>query len=113
MVVAGICLVIWLALMLGALVNFRRARATIVTVRPAAALVTDGPYRYTRNPMYVSLVALYLGITLLVNSLWPVFLLPMVVLVIQQAVIVREERYLAGAFPTEYAEYCERVHRWL
>jgi protein-S-isoprenylcysteine O-methyltransferase Ste14 len=106
-------ILVWLALFLGALVAFRRARTTLIPNQPAAALVTTGPYRLTRNPMYVSLVALYLGITLLANSAWPLLLLPLVVIGIDRAVIAREERYLASAFPAEYGAYAKRVRRWL
>ncbi len=63
--------------------------------------------------MYVSLVVLYLGITLFVNSWWPVILLPAVVLIVDRAVIAREERYLAAAFPEAYTAYRARVRRWL
>jgi protein-S-isoprenylcysteine O-methyltransferase Ste14 len=67
----------------------------------------------TRNPMYVSLVALYLGLMLLINSWWPAIFLPFVVLVVDRFVIAREERYLASAFGAEYDEYRRQVRRWL
>jgi protein-S-isoprenylcysteine O-methyltransferase Ste14 len=111
--IGGLGILVWLVLFLSALAAFRRARTTLIPNLPAAALVTRGPYRVTRNPMYVSLVALYLGVTLLMNSVWPLFLLPLVVIVIDRAVIAREERYLASAFPAEYRAYAERVRRWL
>jgi protein-S-isoprenylcysteine O-methyltransferase Ste14 len=107
-----LCVGLWLALMAGALAAFRRARTTLIPNRPAAALATGGPYRFTRNPMYLALVALYVGVTLLANSWWPLALLPVVVLAVDRDVIAREERYLAGAFPAEYAAYRSRVRRW-
>jgi protein-S-isoprenylcysteine O-methyltransferase Ste14 len=103
----------WLALFLSAFTAFRRVRTTIMPHKPAAALVTHGPYRFTRNPMYVSLVALYGGVTLFVNSWWPLLFLPAVVVGIDRAVIPREERYLRSAFPNEYGAYAARVRRWL
>lgn len=106
-------IVLWLALFLSALLGFRRARTTLIPNQPASALVTHGPYRITRNPMYLSLVMLYAGVTLLLNSWWPFILLPLVILVIDRAIIAREERYLASAFPTEYEAYTRRVRRWL
>jgi len=112
-VIAALCLAAWLALMLAAMVTFRRAQTTLIPHRPATTFVTTGPYRFTRNPMYVSLVALYLGVTLVLDTWWPAFILPLVVLVIQRYVIAREERYLASAFPAEYPAYCQRVRRWL
>lgn len=110
---AMICIVAWLVLMLWAFATFRRARTTFIPNRPAAAIVIDGPYRITRNPMYVSMTALYLGIALLINSWWPLFLLSIVLFVIRRFVIAREERYLTDAFPLEYPAYCARVRRWL
>jgi protein-S-isoprenylcysteine O-methyltransferase Ste14 len=110
---AGACFLAFVALFGGAFAGFRRFHTTLIPNRPAATLVTAGPYRITRNPMYVSLVALYLGVTLLSNSWWPVVLLPILVLVVDRAVIAREERYLTAAFPVEYAAYCARVRRWL
>jgi len=109
--VAGV--LAWLALFLSALVAFRRARTTLIPNQPATAIVTTGPYRFTRNPMYVSLVALYVGVTFLLNSWWPVAFLLLVVIAIDRTVIAREERYLAGAFPAAYEAYLKQVRRWL
>jgi protein-S-isoprenylcysteine O-methyltransferase Ste14 len=103
----------WLACFLPAIGAFRRAHTTLIPNRPAEALVTTGIYARTRNPMYVSLVLLYLGVTFLVNSWWTAIVLPVVVLVIDRWVIGREETYLTGAFPEQYPAYCARVRRWL
>src|SRR5207253_2608083 len=111
MIIAVVCFVIWLALMLAAFTTFARARTTIIPNQPANALVTNGPYRITRNPMYVSLAALYIGLSLLVNSWWPLVLLPVVLVIIDRAVIAREERYLTDAFPADYPAYQRRVRR--
>lgn len=102
----------WLALFLAAFAAFRRENTTIIPNRPATAFVTHGPYRFSRNPMYVSLVLLYVGATLLINSWWPFVFLPVVVVGIDRGVIAREEAYLAGAFP-EYRVYTQRVRRWM
>jgi protein-S-isoprenylcysteine O-methyltransferase Ste14 len=104
--------VAYLALFLGALSAFRRAHTTLIPNRHATAFVTDGPYRWTRNPMYVSLAFLYLALALWMNSWWAVLMLVPVLLVIQTAVIAREERYLSSAFPGDYRSYCERTRRW-
>jgi protein-S-isoprenylcysteine O-methyltransferase Ste14 len=103
----------WLAAFAAASGAFARHRTTLIPNRPAAALVTSGIYRYTRNPMYVSLVLLYLAVTLVVDSWWPVVFLPLVVLAVDRLVIRREERYLAHAFPGQYDAYCRRVRRWV
>ena len=102
-----------LALAIWAIDTMTRAGTNVPTNRPTTAMVESGPYRFTRNPMYVSLVALYLAVALILNSWWPVLLLPLVVIVIQRTVIAREERYLRERFPVEYPAYCSRVRRWL
>jgi protein-S-isoprenylcysteine O-methyltransferase Ste14 len=113
LIVATIAFLIYLALFVAAFTAFRRARTTLIPNQPATAFVTDGPYRVTRNPMYVSMVALYLAVALLVNSWWAVLLLPVVILVVDRAVIAREERYLGEVFPAEYTAYRARVRRWI
>jgi protein-S-isoprenylcysteine O-methyltransferase Ste14 len=113
MVCALIAFVIYLAFFGSAFAAFRRARTTLIPNQPASAFVTDGPYRITRNPMYVSLVALYLSVAIFVNSWWPVLLLPLVVIAVDRLVIAKEERYLGEAFPAEYAAFRARVRRWL
>lgn len=113
MICAVLALAIYFAFFGPAFAAFRRAHTSIIPNRPASAFVTTGPYRVTRNPMYVSLVALYLAVTLFMDSWWPVALLPLVVLAVDRLVIAREERYLGGAFPAEYAAYRSRVRRWL
>ena len=111
--VGSVFVLAWVGMMIWALATFRRARTTMVPNRPASALATDGPYRVTRNPMYVSLVALYIGASIFLNSWWPLLFLPVVVFAIQRFVIAREERYLTSAFPVDYPAYCQRVRRWL
>jgi len=112
-VVAAVFALVYVALFFAALTTFRRVGTTLIPNRPASAFVTGGPYAFTRNPMYLSLVALYVAVALWVNSWWALVLLPVVVLVIDRAVIAREERYLGAAFPAEYSAYRTRVRRWL
>ena len=112
-IAAAICLVASAAAIASAFMTFRRARTTVIPGRAANALVTSGPYQLSRNPMYVSFAVAYVGVTLLLNTWWPAVLLPVVVLIIDRAVIRGEERYLASVFPTEYAEYRSRVRRWI
>jgi protein-S-isoprenylcysteine O-methyltransferase Ste14 len=93
--------------------TFWRARTPVVPVKAARLLVTSGPYRFTRNPMYVGLTIAYFGIALLLNWAWPLVLLPVVLVVMNTAVIEREERHLRAAFPGEYDRFCEKTRRWL
>jgi protein-S-isoprenylcysteine O-methyltransferase Ste14 len=92
---------------------FRRAGTTPNPTRPTTALVLSGPYRFTRNPMYVALGLCYLGATLLVNTAWPLVLFPALIILVQRWVIVPEEAYLERKFGAEYRVYCDRVRRWL
>ncbi len=93
--------------------TMRRARTSPNPSEPARALVTDGPFKVTRNPIYVGLTLVYTGIALLVNTLWPMLLLPVVLKVMRWGVIEREERYLERKFGEGYLAYKERVPRWI
>ena len=98
---------------LPAFIAFRRHHTSPIPYKPVTALVTSGPYRFTRNPMYVGFTCLYLGIALWANALWPLVLLPVVLVVMHHGVIAREERYLEQLFGDEYRAYRGRVRRWL
>jgi len=95
------------------ILTMRRAATPINPRKPVARLVTDGPFRVSRNPSYLALAALYIGIASLVNTRWPLFLLPTVLAVVQRGVIEREEQYLERKFGDEYRRYRARVRRWL
>ena len=97
----------------GAMRNFVRARTAMEPWKPSSALVTTGPYRFTRNPMYLGMASFYLGAALGFGLLWSAALLPVVLLVIDRAVIAREERYLQRRFGDSYTDYRRRVRRWL
>jgi len=109
----------WAALAVGLIVagwgmaTFRRAKTAINPHHSASQLVTHGPYRFTRNPMYTGLTLQYLGGSALINSAWPIILLPIVLLILIRTVILREENYLRDAFGAEYAAYVASVRRWL
>ena len=92
---------------------FRRADTSPKPWVPSTALVTSGPYRYTRNPMYLGFTLMYLGITFGANSAWPLVFLPVVLIVMHYGVIVREEKYMSQLFGEEYASYRARVRRWV
>lgn len=81
--------------------------------KPTTTLITDGPFRYTRNPGYLAGAMVYVGIASLVNALWAVLLLPVTLLTMQHTAIQREERYLEGKFGEEYLSYKARVRRWI
>ena len=79
----------------------------------ATRIVTTGPYRWSRNPQYLAFVAMYLGASILANTIWPLVLLPVVIAALHWLVIQREEPYMHRTFRDEYRAYCRRVHRWL
>ena len=93
--------------------TFSRLRTGIMLQEPATRIVTTGPYRWSRNPQYVAFVAMYLGASILANTLWPLVLLPLVIAALHWLVIEREEAYMHRTFRDEYRAYCQRVHRWL
>lgn len=96
-----------------AMTAFRRERTTPMPWRPASALVTSGPYRITRNPMYVGMAALFAGLAFAFGTLLALLVLPLVLVLIDRVVIAREEPYLERRFGAEYVAYKRRVRRWL
>jgi len=90
-----------------------KASSSIIPMRPTTAIVSDGPYALTRNPMYLGMVFIYIGIAFLIRSPWALVLLPLVVLGVDRLVIAKEERYLRGKFGETYVNYCSRVRRWI
>ena len=107
LVAGGVTLVVWTRLL------FLQRGTTILPTRAVSVLVESGPFRISRNPIYVGFVAIYIGSSLLRRSVWPLLLLPGVVLVIQKTVIDREEAYLERRFGEDYLSYKSRVPSWL
>lgn len=98
------------------LICIRCMRDGNTTANPYAAttaVVVHGPYRYSRNPMYVALALIQIGVALALDNLWILATLPGAVLVLHYGVITREEAYLLHKFGTTYADYLARVRRWL
>lgn len=101
-----------LALFLFSVRTFRRAGTPVPGTRPTTAIVRAGPYRFSRNPIYVAFTLFQLGLAAWVNSVaLLVTLLPAIALV--RVVIGREERYLEARFPADYPQYKREVRRWL
>ncbi len=106
-VIVGVALSAW------GFVTFRRAGTAVIPHEAATQLVMTGPYRFTRNPMYVGLTIAYIGGVAVINSAWPLILLPLVLVVLVRRVVSREEQYLSDAFGDQFAAYSSRVRRWL
>ena len=80
---------------------------------PSEALVTDGPFRFSRNPIYVAMTGLYLGLDFMINAVWPLILLAPLLLLMNWGVIRNEEFYLDEKFGETYKSYKSKVRRWL
>jgi len=93
--------------------TLRRARTGVMLHKAASQIVQNGPYRWSRNPQYVSYTTMCVGAALVANSWWPIVALVPVIAIVQVGVVRAEERYMSSAFGAEYAAYCRRVGRWL
>jgi protein-S-isoprenylcysteine O-methyltransferase Ste14 len=93
--------------------RFRRAKTTFDARKGATALITTGPYRYTRNPSYISLTMLQLGIGIAADNIWVLAGLVPAVLMTHYGVILKEEKYLDEKFGEAYRDYKRSVRRWL
>src|SRR5918992_954083 len=89
----------------GATGRFRRAGTNVIPFKPTTALVTDGPFRVTRNPMYVGMACLYVAIAVGFSLIWALILLPLVLVAVDRLVIAKEEPYLERLFGERYLEY--------
>jgi protein-S-isoprenylcysteine O-methyltransferase Ste14 len=112
-VVAALAAAAWLALDGAAMLSFMRAKTSIPPMRPSTALVTSGPYRFTRNPMYVGMAFLYVALAFAFGAIWALATLPLGILAVDRLVIAREEPYLERTFSQAYLAYKARVRRWL
>ena len=106
-IVAGLLIVF------GAMRLFKRAGTPVAPIKPSTALVTDGIYRWTRNPMYLGLSIMLLGIGVATGSLWFLIGLAMAMFAVTKLAIEKEEVYLAEKFGTPYLDYKSRVRRWI
>ena len=107
------CLGLGVALCAWAVGLFRRTRTSLIPIVPSAVLVAEGPYRFTRNPMYLGLALMYAGAALWLQLSWGLLLLPVVLSLVHYSVILREERYLERRFGEAYRNYRTQVRRWL
>jgi protein-S-isoprenylcysteine O-methyltransferase Ste14 len=106
-VALGLGLFVW------AVFTMTRGGSNVPTSRPTITIVEAGPYRLTRNPIYLGMTLALLGMALALDSLWLLLTAALFVVVIRYGVIAREEAYLAGKFGDVYRRYRARVRRWL
>ena len=95
------------------LMRFRRARTPLDVRKPATALIADGPFRFSRNPIYVSMTLLYAGLAFFLGNGWVLIFAVPVLLVMNFWVVRREERHLEAKFGEDYLHYKRTVRRWL
>ena len=100
-------------LMAWSFIWFARRRTTIIPNKPARALVLDGPFRLTRNPLYLAMALFTVGAGLWLNTWWVLILLLPAIALVDRLVISREEAYLRRRFGAEYDAFTARVRRWL
>ena len=105
--------VLALALFAWAVVTMRRGGASIPTGEPTDAIVQRGPFNFSRNPLYLSMVLLLLGLGFVKNTVWFLALAGLAAILLTRAVIVPEERYLERKFGETYLDYKRRVRRWI
>ena len=103
----AIGLILWAALL------FRRAGTPIHPYEPSCVLVAAGPYRFTRNPMYLGMAGALLGAAVFMGSITPFVVIPAFMALITERFILAEEAKLEAAFGRDYLEYKARVRRWL
>lgn len=106
-VASGLGLAAWSA---GA---FRRRKTAVQPWKASTALVIEGPYGFSRNPIYVGFAVVYLGLALVLASWAALALLPVCLIIVDRGVVAREERYLTDKFGADYLAYRQKVRRWL
>jgi protein-S-isoprenylcysteine O-methyltransferase Ste14 len=106
-------IVVALALFAWAIVTIIRADSNVPTNRPTTTIVESGPYRFTRNPIYLGMFLGLVGLAIAFDTLWLLLMLVPFALVIRYAVVAREEAYLDRKFGDVYRGYRSRVRRWL
>jgi protein-S-isoprenylcysteine O-methyltransferase Ste14 len=111
--IGGVVFLAGLGLLIWAAATFRRAGTAVRATEPTTNIVSNGPYRYSRNPIYVAMFVGLIGLAIGFDSLWLLILLVPFYLVIRYGVVAREEVYLARKFGDAYLDYRRRVRRWL
>jgi protein-S-isoprenylcysteine O-methyltransferase Ste14 len=109
----GALALIGLALFAVSVRKFWQAGTSVIPGEPSTVLLDAGPFRFTRNPIYISFVIFYFGAAIMLTSAWMLVLLIPVLIILQRGVVEREEAYLQTKFGEAYRKYQARVPRWL
>ena len=102
-----------IAIVVSAVKALARGQTAFDARKPTNTIVTDGAFRYSRNPTYLSLTLLYIGVALVLRSSWVLLMVLPAVLVTHWGVVLQEERYLEAKFGEEYRRYKASVRRWV
>lgn len=92
---------------------FYRAHTPVDPYQPPTRVITQGPYRFSRNPIYLFMMVTYIGLAMAFSTVWAILLIPGLIWALQQGVIRREEQYLSSRFGEEYLDFVKRVRRWI
>ena len=111
--IGPIIVVMSFAMFFWAMATMRRSGGSIPTGEPTDVIVRSGAFRYSRNPIYVSMVALLIGVGVWANTLWLIGLAVLAAYLLWWGVISREEGYLERKFGSDYTSYKSQVRRWL
>ena len=111
---SGVLFILWgIAVCIVAVWLFNKRKTSVNPFAPTTVLVTDGPYRFSRNSMYLGMVLCLVGVGLLQGTLIPFLVIPAFIWIITTSFIRQEEQDLADQFGDEYLDYKNRVRRWL
>jgi len=106
-ILAGIALAFW------GVRTFSKAGTNVATHQAALLVVTHGPYKFTRNPMYMGMQILLVGVGIMFSSEWFLLLWPIFFLILRFGVVAREERYMRGKFGEQYVALLNSTRRWI
>ena len=112
-IIGGVLILVGLLLLVSANGMFTRAGTGVIPFRNVTALVTGGIYRYTRNPMYLGMIAVLLGSAITVGATTALPIALVFAIIVEWRFIRPEEDMLRERFPEEYPAYCQRVRRWI
>ncbi len=112
-VIGGTLIVTGLFIMITGLYTFKKAHTSITPNLKTKQLITTGPYRFSRNPLYTGWAVTYIGVLLVMNIIWCIFTLAIIMVIFNKVIIPREEEYLRNEFGESYLLYSKQVRRWL
>jgi protein-S-isoprenylcysteine O-methyltransferase Ste14 len=112
-IVGTLLIVLGLGIIFNVRAKMQRVETNIEPWKPTNSIITEGIYAYSRNPVYVAMILIYFGVTIIVDSMWILSFIFLVFFVMHFGVILREEKYLEKKFGEEYLNYKNKVRRWI